>query len=176
MSTTDKTKEFRYFCHVLAKKYQEKWLLDIVFKKDFWRLGVMKMLFFAVVSNKELLKTFDNWYALPNGPVESDCYNYIRSLDMSSELSDGAEQKFEDFLLTLPDNSIETPSNSHEIESASHEMPGVLFGRNTFELVDISHRYECWRSAYLEAIQSWRKAKEIKRDEIESSSIMQAIF
>jgi uncharacterized phage-associated protein len=48
---------------------------------SFTRLKALKLLFFAsAVKNKnggDLLDVFDNFYALPNGPVESDVYNRI---------------------------------------------------------------------------------------------------
>lgn len=48
---------------------------------SFTRLKALKLLFFtAAVKNKnglDLLDIFDNFYALRNGPVESDVYNYI---------------------------------------------------------------------------------------------------
>lgn len=48
---------------------------------SFTRLKALKMLFFvATVKNEfgqDLLDVFDNFYALPNGPVESDIYNCI---------------------------------------------------------------------------------------------------
>lgn len=48
---------------------------------SFTRLKALKLLFFtaAIKDSKErdLLDVFDNFYALPNGPVESDIYNFI---------------------------------------------------------------------------------------------------
>lgn len=52
-----------------------------VFQSSFTRLKALKLLFLvASIKNqygKDLLDVFDNFYALPNGPVESDVYNSI---------------------------------------------------------------------------------------------------
>lgn len=54
---------------------------------SFTRLKALKLLFFvAAVKNEfgqDLLDVFDNFYALPNGPVESDIYNCITADSLS---------------------------------------------------------------------------------------------
>lgn len=54
--------------------------------KPFPKLTAMKLLFLAAAPKKDggddLLDIFDNFYAMPYGPVESDVYNYIRQCEM----------------------------------------------------------------------------------------------
>lgn len=58
-------------------------LFPVVSRSSFTRLKALKLLFFAAAvkneSGEDLLDIFDNFYALPNGPVESDIYNSITS-------------------------------------------------------------------------------------------------
>ena len=79
------------------KKVFEYWLMQMLnWGKEmtpqvpfysFTRLKVLKLLFFtAAVQNQngdDLLDVFDNFYALPNGPVESDIYNCITEDDLT---------------------------------------------------------------------------------------------
>ena len=67
-----------------------KWGKDItpqVSTSSFTRLKALKLLFFASAvkdeEGRDLLDVFNNYYALPNGPVESDIYNSITSDDLS---------------------------------------------------------------------------------------------
>ena len=173
-----KETSFNYFCIRLIARYDELWL-ESMYKdasERFWRLWVMKMLFFAVISetwNKsDLLNIFNKWSALPNGPVEMDCYDFIKTHD--SALS---EQAFEELLLkkTLNTNWITEPEKSL-IDWAIRSIPMVLFTKKTFELVELSHRYKSWRDNFLLAISRNSRAYSIKIEEIRNETILEALF
>lgn len=70
-----KIKAFEYFVRALVRQtnnYEE-------FKNnDFSQLKVQKLLFLACSANTELLGIFDNWVAMPYGPIEYDIYKYTR--------------------------------------------------------------------------------------------------
>ena len=168
---------FNYFCDVLISRYDELWL-EFVYKDSserFWRLGIMKMLFFAVVSetwNKtKLLEIFNNWSALPNGPVELDCYNFIRAYSFST---DG------DFEELLHKRKLKTVGIWGDeialIKKAIESIPTILFTKKTFELVELSHRYKSWKDNFQIALSHNSRAHTIKVEEIKNESILEVLF
>lgn len=72
----DKIEAFDYMLHLF-----EKWRdnHETIKGKPFPKLTAMKLLFLAAAPKKDrgddLLDIFDNFYAMPYGPVESDVYN-----------------------------------------------------------------------------------------------------
>lgn len=169
---------FEYFCHKLLSRYDELGLSNI-YKYDFWRLGVMKMLFFSVISinneswTNDLIdkNIFDNFWALPNGPVESDFYNWIN--DPFEELD------FESRLIKYKTiTNIQIPQDDIKvcIENAVNSIPRSLFIKKTFELVDISHRYSSWKEAYISALQSGKRAWKMELSKVKQEYIWLALL
>lgn len=120
---------------------------------SFTRLKVLKLLFFVTAISSEkskkdnLLSIFDNFVAMPYGPVESDIYNCItqkqlNKYDISSNScslkQDTIEQNISDDLKLSIDNSI---------ESLLKENPKIL-SYSPFELVDLSHKWSCWEICF----------------------------
>lgn len=75
----DKIEAFDYMLHLF-----EEWRdnHETIKGKPFPKLTAMKLLFLAAAPKEEggddLLDIFDNFYAMPYGPVESDVYNAIQ--------------------------------------------------------------------------------------------------
>lgn len=75
----DKIEAFDYMLHLF-----EEWRdnHETIKGKPFPKLTAMKLLFLAAAPKEEggddLLDIFDNFYAMPYGPVESDIYNAIQ--------------------------------------------------------------------------------------------------
>ena len=98
----------------------------------------LKLLFFVSaikVGDSNLLDLFNKYYAMQFGPVESDVYNSITTsvLDISRaiNISDSIRQRIDQSI-----EALRIASPSLVIKSAS-------------ELVDISHRWECWRYSFM---------------------------
>lgn len=113
----------------------------------------MKLLFLAAAPKEDggddLLDIFDNFYAMPYGPVESDVYNAMR------------EDKLPSFSVKYrsiePREGVE-PYNAkryndkfyHRVRNAVNELRKEnekLVLLNAFELVEITHRWSSWNRA-----------------------------
>lgn len=115
------------------------------------KLKVFKMVFFIATansdeSNPDLLRIFNNFTAMPYGPVELDLYrdlgnirNYQlgRTLTINQEL-DTTNTNLDIDVLTLIDNSI----------AKLREIDDKFLLKRSFELVEISHKWFSWRHTY----------------------------
>lgn len=119
---------------------------------SFTRLKALKLLFFsAAVKNHQgvdLLDLFDNFYALPNGPVESDIYNYITSDELKY-------YTFKDFSFNtklqyceddLPEGLKERVKSAIE---ALKQKNDKIVTYNAEQLVALSHKWLAWQDAML---------------------------
>lgn len=103
---------------------------------SFSRTQLLKLLFFVSavkVNGRDLLDIFDNYYAMQFGPVESDVFNAMNNegIDYIHFQIDGDTMK--------------------RIDDALYELNSrypSLFKRSASELVEISHKWSCWRDAY----------------------------
>ena len=72
---------FDYMLSLFEQWYKEEGKETMNFQ-NCSKLSVLKLLFLAAVPKREdsrdLLDVFDNFHALPYGPVESDIYNAIQ--------------------------------------------------------------------------------------------------
>lgn len=117
---------------------------------SFTRLKALKLLFFtAAVKNEEggdLLDLFDNFYALPNGPVESDVYNIITSDQLTyytfKDFSLGRKIPYSDSGLC---DDIKARINT-AIE-ALKKKNGNLVSYRAEELVALSHSWMSWQNS-----------------------------
>lgn len=137
---------FEYFLSLLFTKCPENQIS---------KLKAMKLLFFTVVALKEennwklLDEVFPNFYAMPYGPVESDIYNEMQNMRFFS---------IEESKCICPKNItpnfelIETDKKIIEesVESL-YENHRALFTMSAFDLVELSHRSDCWKIAYNQA-------------------------
>lgn len=117
---------------------------------SFTRLKALKLLFFtAAIQNKDggdLLDVFDNFYALPNGPVESDIYNSITSDDLTyytfRNFSFATKRQFSDNGLS--------EDIKKRIDYAISELKNRnkrIVAYNAETLVTLSHTWLSWQSA-----------------------------
>lgn len=146
----NKIEAFDYMLHLF-----EEWRdnHETIKGKPFPKLTAMKLLFLAAAPKKDggddLLDIFDNFYAMPYGPVESDVYNAM------------CEDKLPSFSVKY--RSIEPregaePYNAkryncklyHRVRNAVNDLREKnekLVLLNAFELVEITHRWSSWDRA-----------------------------
>ncbi|OJU53753.1 MAG: hypothetical protein BGN96_09125 [Bacteroidales bacterium 45-6] len=117
------------------------------------RLSVLKLLFFASAPKDDkdennLLGIFDEFYALPYGPVESDLYTAIKLGQLPNY-----EVKERSINIINPNptyNNLDTETKSlieGEIEQLKVKNKDLII-KSAFDLVDISHQWESWQTAY----------------------------
>ncbi len=128
-------------------------------------LSLLKILFFVVGAScnrdeEGLTQVFDNFYAMPYGPVESDIYNAIKQQNgRINKYSIRGGQ-------TVLNSEYEDMSLSEEqkkrlargVDALLAENPQIL-SYSPFELVEISHYWNCWYSIYSEALHEGVRSK-----------------
>ena len=116
----------------------------------FTRLKALKLLFFtAAIKNEQggdLLDVFDNFHALPNGPVESDIYNSITSDNLTyytfKDFSMKAKQPYIDLDL---DNAIKDRINK-AVQTLRQKNERIV-AYKAEELVILSHSWFSWQNS-----------------------------
>ena len=118
----------------------------------FTRLKALKLLFFtAAVKDKngnDLLDVFDNFFALPNGPVESDVYNSITADQLIyytfKDFSLAAKQKFDDNGLNQ-----DIKQRIEKSIAVLRERNEKIVAYNAESLVTLSHTWLSWQNAIM---------------------------
>lgn len=117
----------------------------------FSKLKALKLLFFVAAVNSSqskhaLLNVFDNFYAMPYGPVESDIYNsillkqtkYYNILDRGTLINSNASKNVFNNL---------DPKIKEEIDKSIRLLlkknPNII-NLPPYKLVDISHKWPVW--------------------------------
>lgn len=137
----------------------------------FSKLSLLKLLFLTAATssdeNPDLLDVFDNFYALPYGPVESDIYNGINADIINN--------------FTITERSIREKANPRSYEQDFTEGDQIrikkavellqsknpkLVTLNAFELVEITHKWDSWQSAYSFAQFMDQQSAKIKKESI----------
>lgn len=179
MNAQDKIPYFDYFIsQIIFKQFNDnKSNLDSIIKLNIDHCGLnklklLKLLFFVSVLKVDerylLDDIFDNFYAMPYGPVESDVYNNISTLTnyiVGNEnicLKENADfsypNKTNDQLYSRIDNCI----------NALYDKNPSLFSMPTFDLVELTHKADSWRIVFAEAQRrgkySLRMPKEIIKE------------
>ena len=140
------------------KKAYFEYLIDSLIQRNncsfdgFTTLKLIKLLFLVVgVSSTEqergLTTIFDKFVAMPYGPVESDIYNFIQNnaLTKYSITSSQCKIKNVNTNTNLHDNQRQAIDNA--IDLLLEKNPRILQCQ-PFELVDITHKWSCWRICY----------------------------
>ncbi|MEA4820938.1 MAG: DUF4065 domain-containing protein, partial [Erysipelotrichales bacterium] len=98
-------------------------------------------------NHTDLLDLFDNFHALPYGPVESDIYNQIANDKIPNyTITDRGIIKKEFFKeLSLSAENIQKLDNSLKMLRGKNDNLIVL---PAFTLVDITHKWESWDKAF----------------------------
>ena len=146
----DKIEAFDYMLHLFEECRDNH---ETIKGKPFPKLTAMKLLFLAAAPKEEggddLLDIFDNFYAMPYGPVESDVYNAIQEDKLPSfsvkyrsiEPREGAEpynaKRYNGKLYHRVRNAV------NDLKEKNEKL--VLL--NAFELVEITHRWYSWSRA-----------------------------
>lgn len=140
--------------------------------KDFSTLKLIKLLFFVVgVSSTDtdsgLTGIFNHFFAMPYGPVESDIYNTILAGELTKYIisPSGCELKADKEI-----NIDESLKNKIEaaVSNLLQKNPNILKCQ-PFELVDISHKWSCWRICYNIALSNEAHSIEIPSEMIQNS-------
>lgn len=137
------------------------------------KLKLLKLLFFVSakkVDEKYLLDDiFDNFYAMPYGPVESDVYNHINDTPnyvigtnaISLRKGQFRNLNLDKEICIRIDNSI----------MAVHEVNPSLFNMETFDLVELSHKSDSWRIAFAEAQRQGKFSIQMPKEVIKSTTV-----
>ncbi|MPM15352.1 hypothetical protein SDC9_61721 [bioreactor metagenome] len=135
-------------------------------ENDFGKVKVFKLLFFTVAATSSpnemgLLDVFDKFYAMPYGPVESDIMNAL-----DNELVNEIQFSRDSITCDLSDAN-EFDSISKAVGDLLVINPGLLHYK-PFDLVEISHKWNCWKQNYYEAVKNGISSKFIPRELIMS--------
>lgn len=156
----NKNELFLYFVKKLLEKYQK---LDSSEKNSINRYHVLKMLFLAVIYNEDLLSEFDNFYAMSNWPVESDCYNYIYD----------SKDKFEYFIYNkLNQYTFQLEQSKKDlIEKSIKSLPDNFFKKDYQYLIDYTHKFKSWKESWNVALEYWIKSYKMSKIQIWNETI-----
>lgn len=142
-----KNKLFEYLVFLL-----EQWKNEIQATGAFTKLRLQKILFFAVAinateKNHPLLDVFNNFYAMPYGPVELDIYESMKKNEFEHIKFNGIECQphFQNFDVSSID-----PSYKLDIDHAVQSLKEVGFdylSAPVYDLVEITHKWSAWRIA-----------------------------
>lgn len=114
------------------------------------KLSVLKLLFLAAAPKEEggrdLLETFNNFCALPYGPVESDIYNAIQGNELPSYkvTERSIINKAVIDKLYNEEDYLEVKEAVDALKKENEEL--ILL--NAFDLVNITHKWESWKSSF----------------------------
>lgn len=140
---------FEYMLHELLKWFEEVAPQNSF--ASFTRVKTLKLLFFVSAikdeNGKDLLDIFDNFYAMPHGPVESDIYNLMskNALDYFS---------FADIYMSIKkDYKVPEILDKNIISRIDNAISRIrivnprIINLGAFDLVDISHKWSVWKNS-----------------------------
>lgn len=174
----DKKLVFHCFVIYLAKWYMGKNFNDDFNGKeielfnntnDFSNIKILKMLFFcsavSIIKNNGLLsKRFDNFKAMPYGPVEIDVYEYLKNNENEDCII------FESKKIKLKNTNILIDEDKRKQilkdVNSMKEINKGLIKKDPFALVDISHKWRTWQNRYKEARAIGKYQNDMKLDDV----------
>lgn len=145
---------FKYIVFELKEWYKEYFELnDVQFNEenDFSILKLIKLQFFVTAINSKengLLLNHYKFYAMPYGPVETTTYSYVRNN------FDLINFRMENFKINYVQNSALPVIEEElilEIKNSINilkQKEPRLIGTDAGTLVDLSHKWNCWRKNY----------------------------
>ncbi|PTD14383.1 type II toxin-antitoxin system antitoxin SocA domain-containing protein [Flavobacterium columnare] len=143
----DKNLAFEYFVSKLLVWYQD--VTGNVQNNDFSTLKVLKLLFFASAVGTEkgqedtlLDTTFNRFYAMPYGHVESEIYSTIRNNELPNLRITNSSSTFTNNITYL-DCELKNKIDS-SIEKLKEENINLI-KMSPFELVELSHNWYSWK-------------------------------
>lgn len=144
----NKISTFSYISHELIRWYSEK---NIPERNDLSKLKSIKLLFFicacSINESKQssLFDVFNEFHAMPYGPVETDIYNAINNNNLSSIKIDTGKTTIQGSSPILPDKI------KSDIDDALLRLKNINYDMvfmRAFDLVEISHRWISWQIAF----------------------------
>ena len=153
------------------------WLDEVEFSHNsLTRLKALKLLFFISTirdkeGSKDLLDVFDNYWAMQHGPVESDIYNMIVRDNLT----------FYDFKSRVihqkkPINEFNF-NQLGDLKKQVKESITLLRKKNkniikysAFELVNLSHKWNCWQLSMHIAELSGRGSERMRKQDIRTDN------
>lgn len=165
---------FEFIVHKLKDWFMEKnnifSLEDFNRKNDFSVLKLIKLHFLVSTidsaKNDNLLNEF-TFYAMPYGPVETDIYSRIKDNPNFTSFSvDNFKSNFRN------DNYIGNWENINLISTIDQsilklrDIDDNLINADAGSLVELTHKWNSWKSTYLEARKNGFYSKEIKNENI----------
>lgn len=148
MEISIKKQAFEYLLTQMLKWGSE--MAPAVSALSFTRLKALKILFFTSAiqteTGSDLLDVFDNFYALPNGPVESDIYNCITSdrLDYYTFMNYSCSEK-KQYDETVIDADLK--SRIDQAIMALRRKNERIVTYSAEQLVQLSHTWLSWQNA-----------------------------
>lgn len=164
---------FEYLVYLLEQWKQEKHPHS---KEAFTKLKLQKILFLvasvnAVEDNHPLLDVFDNFYALPYGPVEIDIYDAMCNNDFKAIKFEGndckQDLKEEDFV----DLDESLKKAMRDAVQAIKDQGADYIISDPFELVDITHKWTSWQIAMTVAEMLGNKRERMSTHDICNSKV-----
>ena len=114
------------------------------------KLSVLKLLFLVAAPKKDggedLLNVFDNFHALPYGPIESDIYNAIQNDCLPSYIVSDRMIQPKNTMTNLPYNVEDFDDIRRAVNELRHTNESLI-KLNAFELVEITHKWESWNKS-----------------------------
>jgi len=167
-----KALSFNYLVELFAGWYKERTGKDDAFTNAFTKLSLLKLLFLTAATKtddkddkSDLLDIFDDFRALPYGPVESDVYNAMNSNELPNyDITDRKISIKENTGLTTLEKELQL-----KIEKSVNKIKNInseLITLNAFDLVEITHQWDSWISAYNFAQLMGQQAYKITSEEI----------
>ena len=179
---------------MVNKKMNKKLLFEyLVFRLDEWKkniestgksvpaftkLRLQKILFLVCAWNatnaeRKLLNVFNNFYALPYGPVEMDVYEAMKSDKAFQYISfNGNKCVYSNLEKTLfkGDESKETKWVDDAVNVFVQDQRRYLY-MPVFDLVELTHRWSAWKISMDIATILGNKKEEISVESICDSSV-----
>lgn len=158
----EKLKYFDYFILRLIKKKSGYDITNDIYNPDrdslalpcFNKLKLLKLLFLVASikdsSNNDLLETFNQFYAMPYGPVESDIYDNIDNIPNFHVLNNRIEVKPNyNFTYNISDNTFSRINTAIELLYTRNPR---LIDMSAFDLVELTHKADSWKIVYSNAL------------------------
>lgn len=173
----DKFSSFEYLLYRFMLWYEElNHINDEAhhqFLREFSRLKSLKLLFLvSAIKDEEgnnLLSLFNNFYAMQHGPVESDIYNAMVHDTFEYFKFQNRQTSFKK--QTLSDlEKIENKECLDNAISLLREANPDIVSYPAMDLVDITHKWISWKSAYMVAQMLGKGSQFMPTEMIENSN------
>jgi uncharacterized phage-associated protein len=164
MSSLQQANKTEYFEYFLLKVFSTKKESFNYIQNDFSILKSQKLLFLLTAVNSRLggeniliEKVFNNFVAMPYGPVEIDIYNSMKDDELKIFEINSRGLKLKEGAIIPVDFPTLNLDLTSEIDNSVDELlnkNSKIFSLNATTLVEITHLYNSWKIKYSEARRS----------------------